>query len=113
MKVEVVPKSFKCNVCCNEFKSKNSAENCLKRHEEGFVRKSPKYKVGGSVLTHVFDNYDNNKEKTTIIKISGEFIDLALLVENEHGERYWVRAVHYQTIDCLRDPAPFYFIQTA
>jgi hypothetical protein len=102
-----------CEVCGQEYDSSVEAENCFNAHLEGYNRKSPKYEIGKQVITHRFNDYDFGEEKTTIIKVRGEFLNFRFLVENNAGERYWVKPFRYQTIDFSKDSAPFYFVPLA
>lgn len=113
MKVEAIRRQFRCPVCRVIFMAEEEADSCLQKHRDGYARKLPKYKIGDRVVTPHFNHREYGTEESTIIKIRGEFLNLKLLVETEDGERYWVPAVSYHTIDFGKDSAPFHFIGLA
>ena len=113
MKVAVAERQFICPVCDTKSEDKKVADACLLGHESGYQRKSPKYQIGSKVVTRRFNELDYDEQVTTIVKIKGKFLKLELLVESSSGERWWVPAVSYQTIDFKRDPAPFRFVRFA
>ncbi len=110
MKIEVIETQYRCPVCQKDYPQKTIAETCLRLHIEGYERKCPKYEVGKRVQTHRFSDSNYSLQETTIVKITGEFLSLQLLVEGTNGERYWVSPVSRQTVDFPKDPAPFSFV---
>ncbi len=111
-RVETIKTSY-CPVCTKKYKTHKDASLCLEAHKKGYKEKSPKYRIGGRVLTYPFNDYQCSQEKTTIIRMDGAFTELRLLVESKDGSRYWVEAVSYQTSDFERDTAPFDFVPLA
>jgi len=100
--VEKLP--YRCCWCAIKYTTSEQAKKCIEIHESACKKIMPKYRIGGHVITRRFGMLSYSTERTMIIDIKGEVFRSELLVENESRERYWIKAIFYQTLDLQENP---------
>lgn len=103
--------SHHCDVCGRRTESASQAKTCETEDINSLRQRMPKYEVGKYVLAYKFNDGNYGLDKTKVVKMKGSDFHLELLVEDEEENRYWVRAVLYQTNSYRSGPLMLKFVE--